>query len=193
MKVNMGKEDFDRELLKNLQKGNKAVFEILYKSYYDQLCKSILIFVKHRYIAEEIVQDTFLKLWEGREKINIETSWRSFLFRCVHNNCINYLKSNQVQQLHSQVVQNEIQYHADIAMRNFSETTLDIITSIELEKYLNTAIEELPTQCREIFTLNRFEQLSYQEIAQKLDVSINTVKTQMVRALDKLRTALKKF
>ena len=185
--------DFDNEILKHIKNGNKTVFEILFKTYYDPLCKSIQVFVKHRYIAEEIVQDTFLKLWEEKDNLYIETSWRAFLFRCVHNNCINYLKSNQIQQIHSEAVQDEIKYHAEIALRNFSETALDMMTSNELEAYLNSAIQNLPGQCREIFTLNRFEQLSYQEIAQKLNISINTVKTQMVRALDKLRAALKNF
>jgi RNA polymerase sigma-70 factor, ECF subfamily len=186
-------KDFDKEILNHIKNGNKPVFEILFKSYYDPLCKSILIFVKHQYLAEEIVQDTFLKLWEGKDNLNVETSWKSFLFRCVHNNCINYLKTNQIKQLHSEAIQNEIIYHAEIMMRNFSETALDIICSNELDDYLDHAIQELPEQCREIFTLNRFEQMSYQEIAQKLDISINTVKTQMVRALDKLRVAFNKF
>lgn len=189
----MLQEDFDKEILNHIKRGNKPVFEILFKSYYDQLCKSILVFVKHRYIAEEIVQDTFFKLWEGRENITVETSWRSFLFRCVHNHCINYLKSNKIKQLHAAEVQNEIEYHSEIAMRNFSESALDIMTSQELETYLYKAIQELPAQCREVFTLIRFEQLSYQEVAQKLNISVNTVKTQMVRALDKLRAALKNF
>ncbi len=192
-KVRMHKDDFDRNILNQLKNGNKLVFEVLFKSYYDPLCKSILVFVKHRDIAEEIVQETFLKLWEGKDNLTIETSWKSFLFRCVHNNCINYLKSNQIKQLHSEAVQNEIKYHAGIALRNYSETALDIITSNEMEAHLDHAILELPGQCREIFILNRFENLSYQEIAQKLNISINTVKTQMVRALDKLRRALKNF
>jgi RNA polymerase sigma-70 factor, ECF subfamily len=185
--------DFDNEILKHIKNGNRPVFEILFKSYYDPLCKSVQVFVKHRYIAEEIVQDTFLTLWEEKDSLYIETSWRAFLFRCVHNNCINYLKSNRIQQNHSQAVQDEIKYHAEITLRNFSETALDMITRNELEAHLDNAIQNLPEQCREIFTLNRFQQLSYQEIAQKLNISINTVKTQMVRALDKLRNALKNF
>jgi len=143
-------------------------------------------------LADEIVQETFIKIWESKHQLQIKLSLRSYLYRCVHNNCINYIKSAAVTLKHNEEFNKEITYHANLATLNFSEEILENIISEEMEISFERKINELPAQCRDIFILSRYDQLTYQEIAQKLNLSINTVKTQISRALDKLRDTFSK-
>jgi RNA polymerase sigma-70 factor (ECF subfamily) len=80
----------------------------------------------------------------------------------------------------------EIIYHNEVALQNFSSEIIDSLVSEELESRLNNAFNDLPTQSRKIFLMNRFDQSSYNDIAKELNISVNTVKTQMKRAIKKL-------
>jgi RNA polymerase sigma-70 factor, ECF subfamily len=183
----------ESQIIKGLKNGDQSIFELLFHSYYNPLCSYALTFIKYADIAEELVQETFIKIWENHPNISIEVSLKSYLFRSVHNNCINYIKHRDVANKQTREIQEEIQYHSLLANLNTSGSSLDTIVSEELETYLDKVINKLPNECRKIFQLKRNEQLTYQEIADKLGVSVNTVKTQLLRAFEKLREALRKF
>ena len=180
-------DNIDHELLRLVKSSDEEFLGVLFRLYYSRLCTYAATFVKVHDIAEEIVQETFIKLWENREDIRIEYSFKSYIFRSVHNNCINYLKKTEVLHRQSELMASEIIYHNNIALRNFNPEIIDQLISEELEARLNTALNDLPPQARKIFILSRFEQLSYSEIADSLEISVNTVKTQMKRTLSKLR------
>jgi RNA polymerase sigma-70 factor, ECF subfamily len=181
----------EEELINGLRDGNKSLFSVLFKTYYSPLTAYAATIVKEQGLAEEIVHESFIKLWENRENIHIETSLRAYLYRCIHNNCLNTLKTLVTQKKHSDKLVSEISYHAQLSTLNFKEELLEKIVSDELEVILGRVIEELPVQCREVFRLSRYEQKTYTEIAEILQVSVNTVKTQISRALEKLREAYK--
>ena len=84
-------------------------------------------------------------------------------------------------------ISDEIIYHNEVALQNFSSEIIESLVSGELELRLKNALDDLPPQSRKIFMMNRFDQLSYSEIAKELNISVNTVKTQMKRATKKLR------
>ena len=180
-------DKLEQELLHRIKNNDDRFLELLFKLYYSKLCVYATTFVKIPDIAEEIVQETFIKFWENRAAIKIDISFKAYMFRSVHNNCINYLKRSDVIRRLSKLMSDEINYHYEVAMLNFNSEIIDSLVSEELEHNLENAINDLPPQCSKIFLMNRFDQLSYGEIAKKLNISINTVKTQMKRALKRLR------
>lgn len=184
----MGLSDkIDHELFRLVKNSDEEFLGVLFRLYYSRLCSYAATFVKVPDLAEEIVQETFIKFWENREAIQIDYSFKSYIFRSVHNNCINYLKKSEVMRRQSELMTEEMIYHNNLALRNFSPEIIDKLISEELEAKLNIALNDLPPQARRIFILSRFEQLSYSEIADSLKISVNTVKTQMKRTLSKLR------
>jgi len=177
----------EAELITGMKEGNKFVFSFIFKTYYSPLCAYAATIIKFPHLAEEVVQEAFIKIWENHQQIQVDLSLRAYLYRCIHNHCLNYIKSLKVSQKRSDEVVKEITYHAGLMTQNFSEGLLDKLVSEELEQIFDEEINNLPEQCREVFSLSRYNQLTYPEIAEKLNISVNTVKTQMSRALDKLR------
>lgn len=170
-----------------IKQGDIGVFEHLFHTYYMRLCVYSEGITGNEIAAEEIVGDMFLKLWERREQLNIRTSVESYLTASVHHQSVNYLKHLVVEEKYRQSVLYQLD-NMDLLYPN-NDPLAPLITE-ETTREIERAIEELPAQCREIFRLNKFEELSYDEIAEKLGVSINTVRTQIVRAMRKLRISL---
>jgi RNA polymerase sigma-70 factor (family 1) len=181
----------DEELIRGLNNGDKKLFNELFQQYYSLLCSYALSIVKFPNVAEEVVQDTFVKLWENHANIEIKVSLKFYLVRCVHNNCLNVLKNNEIRFGNLEKYRNEISYHAQLLFMNFSEDMLDDLISEEFNQAVLKQVNELPGQCKDVFYLSRYENLTYNEIAKKLGISVNTVKTQMHRAFDKLKEALR--
>jgi RNA polymerase sigma-70 factor (family 1) len=175
----------DKELVVELRSGNEIVFETLFKNYYERLCNYANTFINDMAEAEEMVQGTFLTLWEKHENIEIHTSLKSYLYRAVHNNCLNKIKHYKVRQEH----RDEYLKYADI---EYEHTSQELIGQ-ELEKQINRAIESLPPQCQTVFKLSRFENLTYNEIAEHLNISVKTIENHMIKALKILREQLKDY
>lgn len=180
------------EIAEGIRSRDRKIFEFLFKKYFNPLASYARFILKSQVISEEITQEVFLKLWENAASIRIDSSVRAYLYRSIHNHCLNYIKSCKTDKSQAFVTV-DVNLHPDIALSHLSEDLLEKLTTTELESYLNHTIDRLPGQCREIFLLNRNEDLSYPQIASKLNISVNTVKTQIMRALEKLREAYKKF
>ncbi len=182
----------EETLFKLVKRGDESAFEMLFKLYYSDLCNYALTIVKIPEIAEEVVQEMFINIWQKRNSIDIEVSWKAYVYRAVHNRCLNHLKRSKVLKNPDQEIREEVIYHHQIAIQNLDPDILDRLISEELAKTIRNELEQLPEQCRKIFLLSREELLTYPEIAEKLNLSINTVKTQMKRALNKLHEAIDK-
>jgi len=180
-------DKLNQELLRLIKKNDENFLELLFNLYYSKLCNYATTFVKAQDLAEGIVQETFIKFWENRASIEIEVNVEAYIFRSVHNNCINYLKKENMIRRQFKHMADEILYHNELALKNFKSDIIDNLVSAELESKLNNALDDLPPQSRKIFLMNRFDQLSYSDIAKELNISVNTVKTQIKRALKKLR------
>lgn len=178
----------ENEIIALLQKGNVYAYELIFRRYYISLCGFATRFVQQPEVAEEIVQNIFLKLWEKKEHIAIETSLKSYLFRAIHNSCNNYLA-------HTKVKNKYISFTQDVIARQEHQTdpVLDSLAYKELDENITKAIEGLPSECKKIFKLSRFDGLKYAEIARQLGISIKTVETQISRALTRLREDLKDY
>jgi RNA polymerase sigma-70 factor (ECF subfamily) len=135
--------------------------------------------------AEEIVQNMFVRLWERRDLLDVQTSVKAYLYKCVHNDCLNYIKHKKIKARY--------QDHAAFTMNDQAERTSDKLVLGELQNRLQAAMNELPEQCRTIFQMSRFEELKYREIAEELGLSVKTVESQMGKALRILRVKLVDF
>ena len=163
-------------------------FEETYTAYFPILYNYAYSITKDYAVAEDVVSDVFMKLWEERNVLLIETSVKSYLFKSVYNQCINVLQKEKVRQKYENYI-NHLQY----IYEGDSDYPLSSLIESELAETLQKAIEKLPPQCRKIFEMSRIEGQTHEEIARNLGVSINTVHMQIRRALSKLRVELKDF
>jgi RNA polymerase sigma-70 factor (ECF subfamily) len=184
--------DLHLDIFKRIVNNDVQAYEILFKEYYKFLCSYAFGLTKERHVAEEIVEDFFVDLWNKRQKINITTSVRSYFISSVHNRCLNYLQREKSKFISSQEISKLIDQEGTVGDRLIDAEVPSLLAN-ELESVLSKAIEKLPSGAKEIFLLSRYDDLSYEEIAQKLNVSLNTVKTQMKVALSKLREYLKDY
>lgn len=180
----------DQDILEKLKSDNEAALDYLFLAYYEKLCLYAFTVLKNKDIAEEIVQDVFVKLWEQHRKLNIETSIKAYLFRTVHNHCINYFDHLRVQKKYSEESQKA--NHEIISPVSLDYPVANLLMQ-ELENKINQSVSQLPGQCQEVFLLVRYEDFSYSEVAEKLGISVNTVKTQLKRAMSRLREEFKDY
>lgn len=161
---------------------NEAAFERLFTSHFKRLFAYALTIVKEEMAAEEMVQNVFFKIWEKKGRVDIQTSVEAYLYRSVYHESLNYLKHKKVKAAY----QSHTVYHS----KNQTDNASSKVQLSELQQKLETALGELPEQCRTIFQMSRFEELKYQEIADRLGISIKTVENQMGKALKILRVKL---
>ncbi len=188
----MSKEKlFEGELVRLIKRGEQSAFEILFRLHYNALIHFANTYVKRSDIADEIVQETFIKIWEIRSSIDETRSIKAFLYRCVHNNCLNYIRDQKkIVYLSSEFI-SELEGRFQLIDENASNNYFEYLASEQLSALVHDSIMQLPDQCREVFLLCRFHDKSYQEIATQLGISVNTVKTQLSRAMAKLNDAIK--
>ncbi len=166
------------------KKFNKIDFENLFKEYFEPLCRYALNFVSDNDTSKEIVQDVFINLWNKRETLDTTKPIKSYLYTSIRNRCLNYIRDNK--KFRSNVLDVEIaDYDLAFEYDDFEET--------DLQKKIDNTLDLLPTKCRQIFKLSRFEELKYKEISQKLDISVKTVEAQMSKALRIFRENLKDY
>jgi RNA polymerase sigma-70 factor (ECF subfamily) len=174
--------DLDFEILSGLRNGDKKSFNLLFESYYENLCHYTASILHDHDSAEDIVQDLFADIWIQRNRLNIETSLSSYLYRSVYHATLDYLKHLKVRDRFESVLSLQPPISYD-----------DSMVISEMAKQIENSINQLPEQCRLIFKLSRVENLKYREIAEKLEISENTVDTQIRRALNRLKEDLKDY
>ncbi|HEY9116647.1 MAG TPA: RNA polymerase sigma-70 factor [Roseivirga sp.] len=175
----------ESQLIEAFAQGDKSAFEKLFKEYYDSTCRYVMRIIRDKDTTEEIVQATFVNLWEKREMIRSDVSFRSYLFRAAYNTALNFIKHKKVIAKHVASKQDRI---AEVRQSFVSHQP-----DFELQKRIDNAINELPPQCQKVFRLSREEGLKYQEIADELSISKKTVEVHMGKALKMLRDSLSDY
>jgi RNA polymerase sigma-70 factor (ECF subfamily) len=160
----------------------RAAFEALFREYHARLCGFAYRFVHSRDVAEELVQEVFLYLWEHWERWDAGAPARTYLFTAVRNAAVSYLR-------HQRVVQRSEPDLVDLFSRSRPTADADL-RGAELGAALGRAIARLPERCRLVFTLSREQGLTYNEVADVLGISVKTVEMQMGRAYKALRRYL---
>jgi len=175
----------EQHLYRELKEGKENTFEMMFRTFYKPLCSYAYSFLQDRDEAEEVVQATFISIWEKRSAIEIQTSLKSYLYRMVRNSCLNVIKHEKVKQQHAAFQKSEGE--------PVHEAVSQSVISSELEEKIYKAMKALPEQCRLVFQLSRFEELKYAEIADQLQISVKTVENQMGKALKIMRSQLKEY
>lgn len=182
----------DSYLWHQVQQNDENAFEVIFRKHFVPLCNYAIGLIGNKSIAEDITEDCFVKLWQQRNTITIDTSLKAYLYRFVRNRCINFMEHEMVQDKYLKR-KRYILYDKELHEPIYPDQPDQNLVSCELENEIEKALDTLPEQCRKIFELNRFDGLKYKEIAKKLNISITTVKTQMSRALTKMRLQLKDY
>lgn len=154
---------------------NQARLEYLFNKYYEKLCQFSYSIVKNNDISKDIVQDFFVKYWEKYQHLDQPDNFEAYAYVSVKNRSLNYIESEQVKQRHKQGIEQSLYSDDDDLQHRNNENE-------DYRARLLTAISQLPEQRRKVFTMSAVEGLKYADIAKKLDISINTVKTQIRKA-----------
>ena len=171
-------------MIDNLRKGEHKTFEMLFKEWYVPMCRYAVSILQDDDEAKDVVQKFFCKLWDKHSEIDIRTSLQSYLYRSVHNECLNVIKKRKVKADYIEYASSS-EVHQDKADKR--------VIIKELEENVKKAIEKLPPRCKEIFLLSRMNNMTYSEIADSLGIAVGTVEIQMVKALRSLRNELKDY
>jgi len=170
-------------LFKSIQAGDEKAFDVFFKKHYVALCTYGKQYVGLE-AAEGIAQEVMIWLWQNRELLILESSPLSYLYKSVKNRCITFLNYQKMKQ-------NVFDHIRDNMERNS-----ELLDTMDLEKLtyeLTQSLNSLPETYREAFTLNRFEHLTYKQIAARLNVSAKTVDYRIQQALKILRVELKDY
>lgn len=166
------------EFIEQINTKQVTGFRELFKSFYRYLVLYAMRYVRQREVAEDIVQEVFMAVWESGKLYNSFYGFRSFLYDSVKNRCLNYLKHQQVEE----------RYFASIVVEEEENEDLRLMRE-EMYRALHRAVNELPPRCLEVFDLH-LQGKSNEEIAQLLQLSVLTVKTQKKKAMCYLRERL---
>lgn len=160
----------------------KQQLEVFFKRHYGDLCYFAFKMINDRQQAEDLVQEAFLKYWNANKEFPNEGALKSYLYLSVRNACLNLGRHEEVKLRHEESL--------ILHQQQEDPTAADLMIRAEVLGRIHQAIEELPQGCRSVLKLSFLESLRNDEIADKLGVSVNTVKTQKARALQLLRLKL---
>ncbi|RPI05001.1 MAG: RNA polymerase sigma-70 factor [Ignavibacteriae bacterium] len=175
--VEMQSTDYisDEVLFQRMKSDDAKALKALFERYFIVLCRFAFKFVRHPGLAEEAVSDVFLNVWLKKDAIVIKNNLKTYLYTAVKNQSLNYVKKNKIQWDELSTADREHRIsdlHADT-----------LITHEEFNKDVNALLQKLPEKRQLIFRMNRFDGLSYKEIAEILSISVHTVQNQMVAAV----------
>lgn len=178
-------------LVEQLIKGEEPAFKQAFGEYYPGLLRFANSYVHDSFLAENIVQDAFVILWEKRTSISLDTNLKAFLVTIIKNKAINFLEKER----------NRARIDSDLLKVREKTYNLEALHSLnpeelfsaEINHILNKALDELPEQTRNVFILSRFKGLSNRTIASKLDITEKGVEYHISKALKVLRVKLSDY
>jgi RNA polymerase sigma-70 factor (ECF subfamily) len=166
--------------LEALQKGEPKAWDLLTAHFYKPIYYFIYGMVRQTEEAEELTQDVFVNLWAKRAQLQIDTSLKSYIYRAARNHALNHLKRKGL----------ETSYQRGLSANEVTRSVEQDFQLSELEARLHQVIERLPEKSQDVFKLSRFEELSYKEIADVLNIPIRQVHYHISIALKELRDKL---
>ncbi len=182
----------DSELLKRLKKNDGLAFEELFRRYFTALHNYAKFYTGNSQLAEDLVHDVFYKIWELRRTLAIHISIKSYLYKSVHNNCIQHLRHLKVVKKHNKRQEARLE-EALLMNRLYFETGISRLFEKEIGQLVESAISKLPEKTRDVFILSRSQYQKNSEIAKKMNVTEKTVEYHISRALIILKEDLKDY
>ena len=164
---------------------DERMFEFIFKAYFPRLMAFVIKFISDKDEAEDVIQETFLKIWIKRKEIK-EDTFHSYLFTMVRNVCLNHIKHRKIVSSYKLELEDKIRgeelYYADFFSDPFHQTVFN-----ELKGQIETVMSNFPEQTRNVFYLSRFKGLKNTEISEKLNITLRTVEKHNTKALQKLK------
>jgi len=159
----------------------ESAFKELFKREYSNMCRYALSFMQDSHLAEDVVQETFVKFWEQKKELSHSAEAKFYLVTAVRNNCISALRKQNNSGVH--FVENTPDHNLEVFVTNrqLREDTDEQTAKIQ------EALDQLPPKCREVFLLVKMQGLSYKQAAETLDISVKTIENQMGKAIKILR------
>ena len=179
----MKASQLNTELVRLLRKGDMAAFDAIYNKYCHKLHQFVYMYLKQEEDAEEIVQEVFIKIWQSRSKIDIYSSFESFLFTIAYNTTMSLLRK-RISESKSR------EYLKSLQQAETAEKIIDELHLKECSQKVQTLLEQLTPRQKEIYVLSREEGMTHEEIAKKLNISESTVNNHLVNALKFLKSNL---
>lgn len=173
-------------LFKRIQQDDRLALNTLFANYYQKLCSFANTYLRNHLEAEEVVADVFVTIWKQRYELDIQKNLRSYLYTSVRNKSLALLKKSQP--LFEDI--EDLLYNLNWVDPDDPEQSIHLG---ELHYQINTAIENLPTRCRQVFKMSRIDELTYREISEILNISEKTVENHLVKALSHVRETLRRF
>jgi len=173
----------DHQLMNRIKAGESLAYDTLFKKYYAYLCMIVYRMIQDKSAAEDVVQDVMLELWKKRESIEIKNAVKSYLHRSVRNKTLNRIRDNRMK------------FEGDeqlLEVPSGESSPIQMMQGEDLAQTLQKTYEKLPEKCRIVFSLVKYEGLSYKEAAEQLEISVKTVENQISKALKIFREVLKK-
>ena len=182
-------KEFDKIWLE-IKQGREKAFYTLYVLLFPSIIRYVRQTVKDLLLAEDIVQDVFIKLWCERESIHITGSIQAYIYKAAHRTSINRLKHQATAKnsVNKTISEEEWQFIRDTYQVN--DFIIENLERDDLATMISQEIDHLPDKCREVFVLSRHDGLNHVEIAQRLNISVNTVRAHIYHALEVIRKKL---
>jgi RNA polymerase sigma-70 factor (ECF subfamily) len=169
-------------LLLDRPQAMQQVFDL----YYAPLCRYAARYTAGMPVAEEVVSDVLYKIWQNRHTGYRAETFREYLFTATRNTALNYLKQQHNRKELADSWAEQLRHEL------IEETPLDTLIADELQQKVDTLMGALPEQCRKVFLMSRIDEMTYDEIAMQMDISVNTVKYHIKTALQKLRAGMER-
>lgn len=172
----------EKIILKELVEGNEKAYKKLFDIYYINLVLYCQNLSGNQSQAKDIVQETFIKIWNNRKSIEITTSIKSYLYRSVYNNFVNeYTKKIKAEQIYLDIKREILNNLIDLDREIYDKKI----------KLIEAAIEELPKKCQKVFLMSKVDGYKYKEIAKLLSISEKAVEKHVSRAIARIKENLK--
>ena len=166
------------EVFSKIKNGDQGAFEQVFRMFYMPLCDYAVMILGDQAEAEDVVQDLFTYLWKSRQEIRVQESVKSYLFTSVRFRALNVSKHKMIERKHGASLMAFIE---DLQNSDYSEEEMQRVEQIK------EILQTLPAQCRTVFTMSCLDGKKYKEIADELGISVNTVKSHVMKAYRNIR------
>lgn len=177
-------DEHENQLLVRLKRDDRSALHEVFDTNYGMACRAIHRFIKDQSTCEDLAQEVFIRFWEKRHQITVNSSLSAYLKRMAVNEALGYHRRKKRHP--------EEELTDNLRAETVASGEQEYLHS-ELQANINHAIDGLPSKCRTVFQLSRYEGLSYREIAHQMDISVKTVENQMSKALRVLRSSLQQY
>ncbi len=180
-------------IVKQIQSGNRAAFDQFYKEYFRSMVAFASSYLRDKNLAEDLVQDAFIKLWEKRTTINDDSNLGAFLVTIIKNSMLDYFNHVRIKNKVESQLQSSLAHSVELNYQSIEACDPNSLFQKDIHQLIQKALNRMPEQTKTIFEMSRFKNMSYQEIAQHYQISVKGVGFHIAKALKEMRNQLKDY